>query len=324
MAAWPAAPNVSATTAQESEVRPAATELPSNLERETASKPSVDKLPQHRSTLSADGPGPLASVFGWISRLTQYQRLGFAVTVVFVGFFVWALLQSSGGRANDLVLNDTTGPVQWSEGAVRFSKRVILPSDWLERIGSMVNNGSMEPMPTVRSEWENVELQGAKLGLNGASTIQPVSPRSTLIRPGELRFLWTAPTNAAGIRVVLAENGKIIWEGEPSRPGELDLPGSQVQLQPGRTYSWQVEGRLNNELTLSDPARFAVLPAEAWAEVSRLESAAGDSALARFAIYAAFRLEGDARIELERLRQLNPDSPVLSRLDAALSHGPKP
>ena len=143
--------------------------------------------------------------------------------------------------------------------------------------------------------------------------VRPIEPVSVRVPEERPTFRWTAVPGAETYRVqVIDSAGQPVAEFE--QKGETAQLPAGVRLKAGEAYSWSVEARLASGRRISRSADFAVLDAQTWAKLGRLQPADGAKFSDRVAYalmlerYEAFHL---AREEWRKLYAERPDEPLL-------------
>jgi hypothetical protein len=147
-------------------------------------------------------------------------------------------------------------------------------------------------------------------------------PVGTLVTEERPTFEWTALAGARAYRVsvtddryhLVATSGQLTdlrWI--PSRP-----------IARGRSYVWQVEAFRGSTVTRTPlpplpEARFHVMTAPALDALTRQLTLGSPSHLLRAIAFARAGALGDARRELQALRALNPQSSVVTALEASIA-----
>ncbi|MBI4988629.1 MAG: hypothetical protein HZC23_07395 [Rhodocyclales bacterium] len=172
----------------------------------------------------------------------------------------------------------------------------------------------VDAIPPVRVRPASVQQATIVMrSLGAGATVKLFEPVSARVLEERPPFRWAPVTGAETYRVqVIDSAGLPIAEFE--QKGEAGQLPAGIQLKRGEAYSWSVEARLANGRRLSRTADFAVLDADAWAKLGRLQPAAGAKFSDRVAYalmlerYEAFHL---ARAEWRKLHAERPNEPLL-------------
>lgn len=172
----------------------------------------------------------------------------------------------------------------------------------------------VDAIPPVRVKPATVQQATIVMRSLGAGvTVKLIEPVSVRVLEDRPPFRWAPVTGAEAYRVqVIDSAGQPVAEFE--QKGEAGQLPEQVRLKAGEAYSWSVEARLASGRRLSRTADFAVLDADARAQLVRMKPAAGAKFSERVAYalmlerHEAFHL---AREEWRRLNAERPNEPLL-------------
>jgi hypothetical protein len=145
--------------------------------------------------------------------------------------------------------------------------------------------------------------------------VAPVDTKTLEVQPV---FRWQPVKMQASYHFELTDSaGRILFETD-ARGSSLRLP-EKVQLQPGATYGWEIEGRLPDGHRYSSRAEFRVADAAETALVEKLRPTNGATLSQRVAFAALLEqmdLRDEARQYWRQLSKERPDDPTLRRLAA--------
>ncbi len=157
--------------------------------------------------------------------------------------------------------------------------------------------------------------------------IELLQPAGTITDDPRPLFRWRRHGNAAPVRVeVYDEEFRLAAQSAPIRTSQWtpDAP-----LRRGGTYQWQLTITTGDTTTKFprppvSPPRFRILDRKSHDAILRAREEAGHAAA--LVLMARAGLTEDANRELQSLRALNPQSPSINALAAALdaSHQPAP
>jgi len=248
--------------------------------------------------------GKFAFLPSWVPQRLAYA----AVLVLFVGAGGVLLLFIIPREAGTTV-RDAAGKFKLSRsGRLSVPSSIVLTADWKSRIQSALDTGRPPELPAIDAVLQPLRSQSALLGSSRTESLALLSPVNSAVLLGRIAFRWTAVPGAEGYLLRLQGSGGFQWQTNVSSATNFVFNAAQV-LQPGRTYEWSVEARVNARGHVARPRQFYALDEAASAEVRRLQSELRSSSLALGLVYAAHGMLDDAQGEFERLLLQNPENP---------------
>jgi len=194
-----------------------------------------------------------------------------------------------------------------------------LPAEYSALVKQVKERQRLEIAPVVGALKRTPEqLLGEPLKGSGFVLMDPVREATLTDRP---RFSWSPRTGASTYRVDVYDQDFRKVAESPQIASPWWSPAQAFE--PGHTYSWTVTARVGKE-EIREPsppvpeARFIVLGAD---DAARLRDAAQkypNDHLLLAALYAQAGVIDEARRELKRLAEAEPDSDVPRRLENSL------
>jgi hypothetical protein len=214
-----------------------------------------------------------------------------------------------------VTLRDTTGSIVLQGGRVQFEGLHKLPAESSRWIAELLTEGVIEPAKSMHTLLTHFKHTTSPMPVLRHVPLALVAPVNTVVRSSHPQLRWSPIPDTEEYSVVVMQaakrNSKLMWKGRMGKSTEGNLP-PEVAIASDRLYLWQVMAARHGIETNSATAWFSILPAVATAEVEEIERECGDSALILFVTYEKYGLYADAKVQLDRLLELNPNSvPVL-------------
>ena len=250
---------------------------------------------------------------------------------------VWMLLETIPKEAVAPIHNAAMSLRQLSgrvvldnRGGISLDTAPPLPPSLAERVRELANDGLAAPtraFKSVLSAWRRASLPVA--ALRGLPHPLSLSPSATTLRTLPPTLRWQEVPDAHNYTVVVVHEAKTgrttLWKESVSGETRIVMP-TDVLLQPGELYVWQVTASVGGKERRSPFVWFAALSAKEVREVEKGEHAASGSALALAALYERYGLYAEAQAQLEYLMEANPGSvhvrQMLERLRAQRQQEP--
>ncbi len=237
-------------------------------------------------------------------RIVQLQREDEALKTLIAQFTTQPRLL--------LALQDTQEVVTVdSKGTVLLAGEVMLPSSPSQAVFDFVTRGTVTGSPDMtqlRGEATRGELRSIRSAKQKKPV--PISPVLTAVRSTTPTLRWKATHGTQKYQVTISNsNDEIIWQGHAGTQPQVAVPTDI--LQHGWVYFWQVEVFMDEQSRLSPIVGFWVLDMETLSEVEAAELSYPNSALVLASVYKAHGLHEEALVQLERLADMNPTSPLV-------------
>lgn len=216
-------------------------------------------------------------------------------------------------------IQDTVATVSWDPSSGQF--------DGMEGFPDEVRGPVRRFLTAQKFETPEILLGARGIGHQQASLLQ--TPVTTAVASDRPTFSWEPDDRARAYAVLVSTSDK--FEDVPSEDllWITETKWSPPEpLRRGQKYYWWLVIKTEDPEPLFSPlagqpaAWFVVIDEETFEHVQQGERAAGESHLARLALYVDKRvgLLDDAEKELDALRKANPESPVIEKLIQSL-HG---
>src|SRR5579871_428866 len=207
-----------------------------------------------------------------------------------------------------ITVQDTSGRVVLEGDRVQLEDARKLPaaaSGWIRRL---LTEGIIAPAREIEAGLSRLRSAMMPISTTRNARCSLISPVNTALRSSEPELRWTTVPDAEDYSVLVMQiaerNGRPVWKGSMGRRTEGRVP-SEAQLEPNRTYVWQVTATIQGLEARSDLAWFALLSADAVAEVEKMERQHSDSALMLLGVCERYGLYDEAETHLRRLMELN-------------------
>lgn len=217
-------------------------------------------------------------------------------------------------------LADAGGTVRvLADGRLRLPEGVDLANEWQQRLAPLLAGAAVSVDPNLAARLQGLRADLVRLGPSERPAPLPLGPVGVVIRPGPVTFRWQGVEGATNYTLLVSDGARALVERDTRAATNLVLSPAELALAPGGEYAWQVAAMAGDELLTCSPVRFAVLGAASARELETIEAGAGRSALVMTGVFLQYGLLDDAAVRLDDLRRLNPDSPVVARLDRLLA-----
>ncbi len=179
-----------------------------------------------------------------------------------------------------------------------------------------LRNGKIDIPPAVR------ELRGQNETLAGAespNSFKVSHPLATVVRETAPHFQWESFPDATDyqINIVDATSGELIFKNRIA--GAVTNWNASKALEPGKTYSWEIEALQGDALLAKTPsppqpeARFRILSESESADLQRIERSSASPLVVGLA-QVRFGLLDEATDNLEKFARQNPNSKIALQL----------
>jgi anti-sigma factor RsiW len=217
------------------------------------------------------------------------------------------------------VLKDGSYSVIRSGGALALAKkdgtpvRTALEARIAANIDEKLRTGKIKPVKPVQVAMASINVRGSN-GYEAPPTApKQIAPMGKMLLSQKPTFTWSAVDLAEAYRVRVFDNsGNLVMEQVVKHNSFT----ASKPLARGKVYSWRVGVRFSETDQWAESAAvgFAVLSAEDYASIKRVQSNLPGSHLALGAAYESAGLYDEAAAEYRALQRANPDSKLAAKM----------